>query len=85
MSFPQSKLERWAKEMGATHAEWLVPVLAEAYHAGYTEAYPHAAKHTVEKVLDILEKNEFVGAKSDDCRLFTLEEIKLLLKDKKNW
>jgi len=63
MSFPQSKLECWAKRMGETHGEWIVEVVAEAYQAGYTEAYPHAAKHTVEKVLEIagehIDKQEY--------------------------
>lgn len=43
--------------MGETHGEWITPVISEAYNAGYTEAYPHAAKHTVEKVLEIAEKH----------------------------
>lgn len=74
MSFPQSKLEDWARQMGETHGEWIQEVIQEAYMAGYTEAFPHAAKHTMEKALDIIQKE--LGDEARDAVFTVLTEKK---------
>lgn len=76
MSFPQSKLEDWAKQMGETHGEWVAEVIRDAYITGYTDAFPHAAKHTAEKILKIVLEKIGRDAEEEVRMVLTMEKWK---------
>lgn len=84
MTFPQSKLDLWAHMQGKTHGEFMTEMIAAAFNEGYVAAFPHAAKHTVERVLEILraESEEYQDA-IGELRMYTVAEIERVLKKAK--
>jgi glutamate racemase len=82
MTFPQSKLDLWAHMQGKTHGEFMTDAIAAAFNEGYVMAYPHAAKHTVERVIEILKKEteEYQGALGE-LRIYTVADIEKVLRE----
>lgn len=72
----QSLVSKWSREVGGKHASWEADLVSSFFQQGYESAWKHAAKHAVEKVLEIAEK---AMTKSE------YEKLKFILTDAERW
>jgi hypothetical protein len=76
MTVTQETMEKWVEKIGHAHGKWESEMVKDFFLLGYESAWKHAAKHAVEKVLEVAR---------DVLNLDEYDALETVLSDPETW